>query len=200
MDGFDREILASSLRAKGLFDQFLDQAAVLIEDGKDLAEAWDIVSDDFGGVPDPESVDDASIWRALSMVSMDRKAAPRDEAEWVIKHFGIDVRRIDPDRVPSSGAVTMLRWTTEVGMTEFMKTIYAKLMPSKSELDQQARFKQSGRVLEETLAEVAKAYESSITHERVKEEKRERKVDEMIEKMIEERVQAAIAGETGEPI
>lgn len=199
MDAYDRELLASRLTEKGLLDDFLDRVGVEMAGGLSVAEAWETVSTDYGGVPEPTDVSDEVIWSALSMASMDRKAAPRDEAEWVIRHHGVPIRRIDPDKVPSSGAVTMLRWSREVGLSEFMKTIYAKLMPSRSELEQESRFKQSGRVLAETLAEVGQAYEDSIVAAEFKRRKRDKKVDELIERTIRERVEAEISGDAGDP-
>ena len=202
MDGYDRELLVWKLRRDGRMDQFLSRVGDLLDGDEDMdvESAWEIVGVEYGGPPavselgsDTEDV----LWSALSMAAMKRSAAPRDEAKWVIQHHAVPLERIDPDLVPSSGSVTMLRWAREVGLTDFMKTIYAKLMPSKSELEQDARFRQSGRVLQETLAEVIKAHEDSLVQAEIKREMMSERVQEMIEKRIQEKLDSQ---EVGDPI
>jgi len=202
MDGYDRELLVWKLRRDDQMDQFLARVGEILDGDEelDVESAWEIISAEFGGPPavselgsDTEDV----LWSALSMAAMKRSAAPRDEAKWVIQHHAVPLERIDPDLVPSSGSVTMLRWAREVGLTDFMKTIYAKLMPSKSELEQDARFRQSGRVLQETLAEVIKAHEDATVQAELKREMMSERVQELIEKRIQEKLDSQ---EVGDPI
>ena len=200
MDGYDRELMVWKLRRDGQMEEFLARVESLLDEDENLSveNAWSIVSPEFGGVPSINELGRSSddvLWSALSMAAMNRHAAPRDEAKWVIQHHNVPLPRIDPDLVPSSGSVTMLKWSREVGLSDFMKTIYAKLMPSKSELDQDARFRQSGRVLQETLAEVSKSHEESLIQAEARRQLMSERVEEIVQKKIQQRIDGVEIGD-----
>ena len=64
---------------------------------------------------------------------------------WVAKHMM--VKDVEPSRAPSSEAWSMLCWARRNNQNEaqFWGQIYTKLLPSRSQLDAEQRFKDDGR-------------------------------------------------------
>jgi len=87
------------------------------------------------------------------------KATIRENAEWVAEHLCVE--GVVPEDAPSMAAWSM--WETfrvsASSRLEFYKTVYARLMPSKAQVDAQDRYSDDGRSTEELL----EAFKRSLT-------------------------------------
>ena len=70
----------------------------------------------------------------------------REAAHFVFEHVSVPAAEIEPSAVPSRGAVGLLKWvqTSPSNQTAFYATIWMKLMPTKSQLDAEARYSDDG--------------------------------------------------------
>lgn len=87
-------------------------------------------------------------WAELaSKVDAGRTTGAVATVQWVFDYAGVDVKTIDPDSVVSMGALKMLRWvqTSEANYTEFIKSIWSRTIPAKSQLDAESRYADDGR-------------------------------------------------------
>ena len=63
-------------------------------------------------------------------------------AQFVFEHVSVPAAEIEASAVPSRGAVGLLKWvqSAPANQTAFYATIWMKLMPTKSQLDAEARY------------------------------------------------------------
>jgi hypothetical protein len=81
-------------------------------------------------------------WRALfNSVPADRRAGTREIADWVFNNSDSHPGGIDADKVPCRGAVRLLRSIQDsaANYQEFIRTLWSKTMPTKSQLDHEGR-------------------------------------------------------------
>ncbi len=204
MDAYDRELVSARLDELGKLPEFLKAVTVLRrETGVDLGSAWDTVIElpKYGGAGIADEVsDEEAYWSALTVSAMDRDAPARDIAVWVFDRMHAPIERINPDDVPSGGAITMLRWARDGNLTDFMRTIYAKLMPSKSEIEEDEKHRGSGRLNQRTLDEVAIAAKQSVADAAEQTYMIESDAKGRVEAAVEEEIRQRITGEAGAPI
>lgn len=80
----------------------------------------------------------------------------RADIMWVYSTKAYPIEAIDLRTAPSTGAIALLESSLGlVGGQEFLKNIWAKIIPMKAELDAIAKLFDTGEGLEETIAEVA---------------------------------------------
>ena len=70
----------------------------------------------------------------------------REAAQFVFEHVSVPAAEIEVSAVPSRGAVGLLKWvqSSPANQTAFYATIWMKLMPTKSQLDAEARYSDDG--------------------------------------------------------
>lgn len=83
-------------------------------------------------------------WGDLALnTPSDKRADFRDIVEWVFNNIQTPVESLSPLDCPCRGAVTMLRAVREnpVMYSDFMKSHWARLIPTKAEIEAEARFR-----------------------------------------------------------
>ena len=117
-------------------------------------KSWELMLAEFRTLPDgvvSESV--ASARQSIDLreiskaIDPSKKAGVRAVAEWVFQNAFSEADEIAPDLVPSRGALGLLVWVqaSPTNYSEFIRTIWAKLLPSKGQLESEARFNDDGR-------------------------------------------------------
>ena len=118
-------------------------------------ESWELMLAEFHSSP-VGAIDEAAKapalmsvipQRLLSGVNKHKTASVRDVAQWVFENSQTMLDSIAPDDVPSRGALGLLVWVqaSPASYAEFIRTIWAKLLPSKGQLESEARFNDDGR-------------------------------------------------------
>ena len=84
-----------------------------------------------------------------------KTATPATVMHWVFNHAGLDLADIDPDSIPSPGALRLLEQvqSSHASYDTFFNA-YTKLLPSRTQLDAEARFQDDGREVFLRLAEL----------------------------------------------
>jgi hypothetical protein len=83
-------------------------------------------------------------WETLALdMPSDKRADFRSIVDWVFNNIQTPVEALSPLDCPCRGAVTMLRAVREdpTMYSEFMRSHWAKLIPSKAEIEAEARFR-----------------------------------------------------------
>lgn len=81
-----------------------------------------------------------------------KHAAPAAVMHWVFDHAGLDIESLDPTTIPSAGALKLLLAVKkdDTAYLEFFRA-YTKLLPTRQQIDSEARFHDDGRVVFEHL-------------------------------------------------
>jgi len=101
--------------------------------------------------PPPPAEDNNGAMICLDTFTGHGDANFRDVVQWVFDHVAFDIDELKQqgvlDQAPSSGAVGLLQWAQKSGttQTEFYRTIWAKLIPARSKLDEQEGLRDDGR-------------------------------------------------------
>lgn len=118
---------------------------------------------------------DSSTWAArwaelAEKVEVGRKASALAIVQWVFDQAGTPPEKIVADEVPSLGALKYLRHvqSSESNYAAFVKDNWAKIIPSRQQLEYEARFHDDGRELFDKLA----AFEQSLLLDEEDEEDR----------------------------
>lgn len=85
---------------------------------------------------------------SLAELAVGREAKPAKIVQWVAANIELPVDKIDPDSVPSPEAVGLLTFAKTAGGGKDFWTIWARLLPTKSEVDRVDRFADDGRDLD----------------------------------------------------
>lgn len=104
-------------------------------------------------------------WGDLAMsIDPTRKADYRDVVEWVFNNVATPVEALSPLEAPSRGAVTMLQQVKEHPSMymDFMRTHWAKLIPTKSTIEAESRFRDTN----EKVFKLFDAFEEDIKKKR----------------------------------
>ena len=90
-----------------------------------------------------------------------KKVATVKVVEWVASNM--QVEDVSPSDAPSSEAWGMLVWARRSPMNEsqFWGTIYAKLLPSRSQMESEQRYADDGARIEETAARLLRMKEDT---------------------------------------
>jgi len=88
-----------------------------------------------------------TIKELIDAIGSERQAGEREVAQWVFNNAITPFESLDPLDVPSLGALQLLRWvqTSTTNYTEFIRSIWSKMLPNKSQLDLENRFNDDGR-------------------------------------------------------
>jgi hypothetical protein len=102
----------------------------------------------------------------LAMFADKPKANIREVVQWVFDFMEID--DVTPDMAPSSGAWGLLKWAraSRNNKTEFYRTLYAKFIPSKAQIDNEDKFADDGRKQLDILDRITTAYKDALLSSR----------------------------------
>ncbi|QDP55766.1 MAG: hypothetical protein Unbinned2706contig1001_27 [Prokaryotic dsDNA virus sp.] len=132
----------SRLVAAGKWEQYNDLKYKYINEGLDkkVAEQKALMDVDRphakGGDP----------YKRLVQAVPQGHCSEREAAQFVFEHVSVPAAEIEASAVPSRGAVGLLKWvqSSPANQTAFYATIWMKLMPTKSQLDAEARYSDDG--------------------------------------------------------
>lgn len=97
-------------------------------------------------ISEGESDDDADervMWQMLIEQGIGKQATIPEKLNWIYENIGVDVFLIDPDTVPSAGAVAHLREARR-SPQDFYKGVWLKMIPSRGTSDR-GEFSDDGR-------------------------------------------------------
>jgi hypothetical protein len=107
-----------------------------------------------------------SAMKKLLAAGMDKKANEREEVRWAMEWLLFEWHEIDERSVPSKGAVTMLFYAKS-DTQAFMRDMVRNLLPSRTEIDSEAKRKDLGRTLfdeeEDLLLTMARSAEKEAS-------------------------------------
>lgn len=168
------------LNTEGRWMEFVDYREELKAKGVPSPEAWDRAIDAFPPLEDgeeenaqpaagspfvsnPKRAPSAEHKKAASQREKDRRPASDFEgrecsahktAQWVAGHIAIS--DVVSEDAPSPEAWALLRWVqrSDSNEIEFWKVIYTKLLPSRTQLEAAAKFKDDGHEIVELIFEI----------------------------------------------
>lgn len=82
----------------------------------------------------------------FSEVLAAKKASTIVCIDWVFNRLGVDPRTLETSDPPSMGALSLLVWAN-ANRDSFFTTIWAKTIPSKSQIEMQEKLRDDGRAL-----------------------------------------------------
>jgi hypothetical protein len=85
-------------------------------------------------------------YRRLLLAAPPGNCSEREAAQFVFEHAASEPADIDEAAVPSRGAVALLKWVhaSPANASNFYTSMWTKLMPTKSQLDAEARYSDDG--------------------------------------------------------
>ena len=85
-------------------------------------------------------------YKRLILAAPEGNCSEREAAQFVFEYAACEPAEIPDSAVPSTGAVGLLKWlkSSPANCTAFYATIWPKLMPTKSQLDAEARYSDDG--------------------------------------------------------
>ncbi len=132
----------SRLVAAGTWEQYNNLKFKYINDGLDkkIAEQKALMDVER---PHPKGGDP---YKRLVLSVPQGHCSEREAAQFVFEHVSVPAAEIEVSAVPSRGAVGLLKWvqSSPANQTAFYATIWMKLMPTKSQLDAEARYSDDG--------------------------------------------------------
>lgn len=101
-----------------------------------------------------------TITALIAAIGSERHAGEREVAQWVFNNALVPLEALDPVSVPSLGALKLLQWvkTSGANYTEFVRSIWSKMLPNKSQLDLENRFNDDGRKQLQMLDEFERSF------------------------------------------
>lgn len=100
----------------------------------------------------PTALDERATLSGLAVAAKARKAPESEWVRWVARNFLMPVGELDPEEVPDPGAPGMLLWA-RMDPERFYTQVWPRLMPTKQQLDAEARFADDGRSIQSLLAQ-----------------------------------------------
>lgn len=112
----------------------------------------------------PASVVARGMRSLTRQIPIGRVASMRTVAEWVFEHAFTGIDEIDPDGVPNRGALGLLEWVQKgaANYSLFLQSIWSKMLPTKTQLETEARFSDDGREQLLMLAEFEASFTSTV--------------------------------------
>lgn len=169
MSDSEKKIKARMIR-QGHWKEFIEIKNRLMAAEMNMADAWVEAAKQFperataSAATAAVSNQSGGLRRLAKKVDTSRAAGVRSIAEWVFENAFSDAADIDVDSVPSRGAVGLLEWVQKgaANYSQFIATIWSKLLPTKGQLDAEARFADDGRVQLAMLDEFEASWTSTF--------------------------------------
>lgn len=150
-----KESFKNRIKREGRWDEFIEYREQLKADGLDAQSAWEQARAKFEPVPDTTAVaegagaDDPvlSVGDGVCLADFQDKppVTARAVVQWVFDH--IDIADVRPEDAPSSGAWSFLQRVRTYPdlLKEFYRSIWAKMLPTRSEIEAREKFEDDGR-------------------------------------------------------
>ena len=148
-----KEQFKSRLKTEGRWNEFIDYRESLKANGIDPKEAWARAREKFqpgsegpGKADSPDDPGMASGGGVSSSNFADKQpVSARQVVQWVFDN--IDVDDVEPGDAPSSGAWSFLQRVRKHPdlLKEFYRSIWAKMLPTRSEIEAREKFEDDGR-------------------------------------------------------
>lgn len=93
-------------------------------------------------------------WTELAKkVDATKQANAHESILWVLANCLIPPDELTPEQIPDRGTLTMMKWvqSNPANLSEFMRTLFAKTIPDKKQLEFESRRRDDGRMLFERI-------------------------------------------------
>ena len=164
-----KEQFKSRLKTEGRWNEFIDYRESLKANGLDPKEAWSRAREKFqpGSGPadnDPVAADGHVLSGhgvSLDDFSGKQPVSARQVVQWVFNH--IDVDDVEPGHAPSAGAWSFLQRVRKHPdlLKEFYRSIWAKMLPTRSEIEAREKFEDDGRDQLHLIEQIRRARETA---------------------------------------
>jgi len=158
--------IKKELTELGVWDKYLERREILTKSGFTPKEAAAQAYEEIRQVqpverPRPAAPAKKDPYGELASIAPQGSCSEREAANFVFEHAAVPVEKIDPSAVPSKGAVGLLKWvqSSPSNAASFYSQIWAKLMPTKSQLDAEARFSDDGKEELEIISRLEESFE-----------------------------------------
>ena len=162
----NRADIKVELQETGKWDEYLALREKLKDEGVTPKEAAVRAYEQIGKVqpvqrPGVSKAPKTCPYAELSLAAPKGSCAEREAAAFVFEFAAVPVERIPGSVVPSKGAVGLLKWvqTSPSNAATFYSSIWAKLMPSRTQLDAEARFSDDGKGELEIISRLEETFE-----------------------------------------
>lgn len=167
----DRDQLKVRLKREGNWNEFLELREEYKRQGHEPKIAYAMAAQKFppqaDKIGDDESVclsDDGSV--LLEQFAGKEKTNSLIVVEWVFDN--IDMLDVTPDMAPSAGAWSLLLRVRKHPdlLKEFYRSIWVRILPSKTGIEQLQRFEDDGREQIELIGRIQQAHEDAVLSSR----------------------------------
>ena len=162
--------IKAQLTELGVWDKYLQRRDKLKEEGLEPKEAAakayeEALSLQPGKRPELPKKAAPCPYAELSLSAPAGSCSEREAAAFVFEYAAVPVGSIPRGSVPSKGAVGLLKWvqTSPSNSATFYSQIWSKLMPTRQQLDAEARFSDDGKEELEILARLEASLEPEET-------------------------------------
>ncbi len=163
-----KDQLKARLKEMGCWQAYLDRREELVAAGNSSVTARKVAASEFApdggaepGSGEPSSrplVGQAEHYARMAETAKGLEASEQTVVRWVADNLVMPLESIDLDLVPSPTAVSMLAFARSAGGgRDFWNGLYAKLIPSRSQLEAASRFSDDGRDIHKMLDECDRA-------------------------------------------
>ena len=164
----------AELQELGVWDKYLELREILRQEGLSPKDAAATAYEQVRQVqPEPKprvpKKPATCPYAELSLLAPAGSCSEREAASFVFEYAAVPISNIPQTAVPSKGAVGLLKWvhSSPSNAASFYSQIWAKLMPTKSQLDAEARFSDDGNEELEILARLEATLEPEETQVQV---------------------------------
>jgi hypothetical protein len=144
-----KESFKNRIKSEGRWDEFIQYREQLKADGLDAQTAWERAREKFQPIQtdgsDDCSAEPVRIAVCQSVFADKPPVTARTVVQWVFDH--IDITDVRPEDAPSSGAWSFLQRVRTYPdlLKEFYRSIWAKMLPTRSEIEAREKFEDDGR-------------------------------------------------------
>lgn len=156
-----KKVLREKLKRQGYWDDYVAYREELKKQGHSPKDADKEARAKFSALaenPKPADRDDAGTSGVCADVFADKPHVnARKVVNWVFDH--IDVADVEPSDAPSAGAWSLLQRVRKHPdlLKEFYRTIWAKMLPTRSEIEATEKFEDDGRQQLHVIAQIRRA-------------------------------------------
>ncbi|MBN2138757.1 MAG: hypothetical protein JW720_13195 [Sedimentisphaerales bacterium] len=147
------------IRQLDKWDYFIERRKALEAQGRNKKDAWEQAAAEILGKTENEDTDEDDNFCDVDIEQFADKptASARQIVQWVFEH--IRVRNVTPDMAPSPGAYSLLLdvRNNPALRTDFIHKVWAKLLPTRAEIESSRKFEDDGRSQIQILDRIERA-------------------------------------------
>ena len=161
-----REEIRARLKREGRWSDFVELRESLKADGVSPKDAWKQAIEKFQLLSQEQlnEKQNKNNSGGISLAQFDSKTkvSARQVVEWVFDH--IDVEDVTPEMAPSPGAWSFLQRVRKHPdlLKEFYRSIWSKMLPTKSEIESSRKFEDDGREQIKLIDKVERASRDAV--------------------------------------